>query len=318
MIRPAPRSVALALCTASASFARAQQASPPDSLLVSTNLLAAESAYYAASRARPHDPEARRELGRYLAQRGALRVGAVLIEEARTFGGDATTIARDLVPLYRALDDYRALSTLLASPLGEGERQQAVWLVAHAPALAGTGTTDSVTLSYRAPGDLGTLGRVVLKVGGRAVEAVIDPTRRGITLDPRAAAARNLHRFAARADGAVPAVADSVQIGGLTMVNAPVFVAPLADRVDAYLGIDVLQRFAATFDPRVGRLTLHVTGVVPAAAPGVRIPTLTSASDVRVVQGGRLLPITAPSVVTLLRSKRWTLDTKRGAIVVES
>ena len=88
-----------------------------DSLLAAGRVSAAESLYYAASSASPRDPAARAALGRYLAARGALRIGAVLLEEARVFGGDTASLARALVPVYGALGDYRALAALPLSPL---------------------------------------------------------------------------------------------------------------------------------------------------------------------------------------------------------
>jgi hypothetical protein len=307
------------LCASFAAIAAfapslAGQRSYGDSLLAAGNLTAAESAYYAAVRVKPRDPQARRQLGRFLAERGALRVGAVLLEEARQFGGDAATIARDLVPLYRALGDYRALTTLPSTPLSAGERAQAVWLVDHPPALEGA---DTATVVYRPPADAATLGRMVLTIDNRSVEASIDPTRRGIIIDPRAAIAGRVRRFPARADGSIPGVADSLRIGALKLVNVPVRLDSLPARADAIIGIDVVQRYAPSFDPRAGRVTLRPTGTVEPTMPGVRIPTLTSASDVRVVQAGRLTPISAPSFASLLRTKRWTLDGKRGTIIIE-
>jgi hypothetical protein len=290
------------------------QRSRADSLLASGNLAAAESSYYASVRVRPRDPQARRQLGRYLAERGALRVGAVLLEEARQFGADPATIARDLVPLYRVLGDYRALSTLPSSPLSPGERAQAVWLVDHPPAIEGV---DSATVVYRPPTDASALGRIVVAIDGRSVEALLDPGRRGIAIDPRAGVAARLHRFPARAGGAIPAVADSVRFGTLKLTNVAVRVDSLPPRVDAIVGIDVMQRFATSFDPRASKAMLRPTGAVPAELPGVHIPTLTSASEFRVIQGGRVAPIATPSVASMLRTKRWTLDAKRGQIVVE-
>ena len=51
-----------------------------DSLLAEGRLASAESAYYAAARARPRDPVARTALGKFLAARGGTRAGAVLLE----------------------------------------------------------------------------------------------------------------------------------------------------------------------------------------------------------------------------------------------
>jgi Flp pilus assembly protein TadD len=67
----------------------AQASRTADSLLNAGAVARAESLYYAAIRARPRDPMARWALGRYLAERGALRVAATLLEEADQFCGDA-------------------------------------------------------------------------------------------------------------------------------------------------------------------------------------------------------------------------------------
>ncbi|TMG81156.1 MAG: hypothetical protein E6H78_17360, partial [Betaproteobacteria bacterium] len=90
---------------------------PGDSLLASGRLAAAESVYYAAVRANPRDPIARTALGKFLAARGATRVGAVLLEEARFFGGDSLALARALVPLYQRLGDFAAIDSLLPNVL---------------------------------------------------------------------------------------------------------------------------------------------------------------------------------------------------------
>ena len=301
----------LALTLASPAIAQGRRA---DSLLAAGRLLAAESAYYAGARARPRDPEARRQLGRFLGERGAPRVGAVLLEEARQFGGDAATIARDLVPFYRALDDYHALVAMPASPLSQGDRAQAQWLVEHPPALE---AGDSAVVSYRLSSAEGASpGRVALLIDGIIVDAVIDPLRRGIIVDSRGNAVPR-RRFRARADGTMPTVADTVVLGTLKMVNVPVTIDSLGAGVNAILGIDVLQRFAATFDPTQRRIVLHPSGTVSASLPGVRVATITTPSDFRVLQGNRFVNMGTPSLAVLLRTKRWTLDAKRGAIVIE-
>src|SRR5437870_2911921 len=90
---------AAAICVLHFSTASAQWGVwSGDSLLAAGRLVSAESAYYATARANPRDPIARAALGRFLAARGATRVGAVLLEEARQFGGDSAAIARALLP----------------------------------------------------------------------------------------------------------------------------------------------------------------------------------------------------------------------------
>ena len=133
----APVVAALTALTALAAPARPLPAQwgfwPADSLLAAGHLFAAESAYYAASRARPRDPVARAALGRYLAARGATRVAAVLLEEAQFFGGDSAALARVLAPLYARMGAYGALDSLRPSVLGVAERKRVKWLARHAP-----------------------------------------------------------------------------------------------------------------------------------------------------------------------------------------
>src|SRR4051812_17295727 len=154
-----------------------------DSLLASGRVASAESVYYATSSARPRDAAARAALGRYLASRGALRIGAVLLEEARLFGGDTASIARSLAPIYGSLGDYRALSVLPASPLTTAEQGRARWLVSHPPVLE---FPDSVAkLAYKPATDGSGLGTLAVEFGERRVDAVIDPAVSGVLLRGR-------------------------------------------------------------------------------------------------------------------------------------
>lgn len=293
----------------------AQDIARADSLLAGGGLFAAESLYYEAARENPHDPDTRWALGRYLASRGALRVAAVLLEEARKFGGDPVTIGRDLVPLYRDLGDYESLATMPASPLSAGERQQAAWLVTHSPSLVAPDTLTSV--SYRPSGNPEMLGRVTIRVAGQPFSAAISPRRRGIVIARGTLAAARVVKFAVRPDGSVPAAADSVSIGSLSLVNTPVTVASTAGDADAVIGIDVLQRFGATFDPKAARITLRASGSVPATMAGERIPTIADANDLRLLEGQRFMPVTRPEVAAVLRTHRWTIDAKHGSLLVE-
>ena len=91
MNRRLASTITLVLALAAGALpARAQRyVTRADSLLRQGRVFAAEELYYTAVRKAPRDPVARLALGRYLAARGALRPGAVLMEEARFFGGDA-------------------------------------------------------------------------------------------------------------------------------------------------------------------------------------------------------------------------------------
>lgn len=293
----------------------AQNVGRADALLASGGLPEAESAYYGAARANPHDPEARLALGRYLAARGAVRVGAVLLEEARTFGGDPVSIGRDLAPLYRDIADYASLASMPASPLSAGEQRQASWLATHAPALV---APESVTtVDYRPSSTPANLGTMTIRIAGQTMNAVIDARRRGIVIARGTRAASRVMKFAARPDGAVPAVADTVRFGPWALVNAPLTIGPTDENTDAVIGIDVLGRFAATLDPRAARLTVRADGSVPPSTPGERIPTLVDTTDVRLLEGRRFVPITQPAVAGVLRTHRWTIDAKRGSLLIE-
>jgi hypothetical protein len=77
-----------------------------DALIEAGKWPEAEEMLYATVAADPRDPLARAALGRYLAMKGALTPGLVLIDEAREFGLPATT-ARELTAPIRVLLDWR-------------------------------------------------------------------------------------------------------------------------------------------------------------------------------------------------------------------
>ena len=92
-----------------AEVASAQSALPShraDALLDAGRWTDAEDVLYAEVRARPRDPEARARLGRYLAMKGALRPGLVLVDEAVEFGL-ATETARAVAAPIRTLLTWR-------------------------------------------------------------------------------------------------------------------------------------------------------------------------------------------------------------------
>lgn len=73
----------------------------------------AEEAYYAQARFRPRAPAPRAALGRYLAMKGAVLPGTVLIEEALRFGLDSS-LARALLKPWRAVLEWRTIATIRA------------------------------------------------------------------------------------------------------------------------------------------------------------------------------------------------------------
>jgi hypothetical protein len=104
--------VASALAAGAAHAQRAQLPRTRADLLLESGLWPqAEDAYYAQSGARPRDPVARAELGRYLAMKGAVLPGTVLIEEALQFGLDSA-LARRLLRPWRTIQEWRAMATL--------------------------------------------------------------------------------------------------------------------------------------------------------------------------------------------------------------
>ena len=292
-----------------------------DSLLASGNVAAAESLYYAASSTRPRDAKARAALGRYLASRGALRIGAVLLEEARLFGGDSTEIARDLTPIYRALGDYRALAVLPKAPLSDAERSRVSWLVSHPQVLEFADST--ATIEYSPVIEGRGLGVVTLYFGERRVDALIDPGTSGLVL--RGAAARrrrDLRTFGEDSTG-ILAVVPELRIGAVVLNNVAALVdttsSSRASRSEtlSILGLDVLRRLAPTFDPEASTLTLRRSGLVPAAATGTRLPILLDESGLRVLVSGRWNAMSADAAPAMLATRRWTLDVRRGEAVVQ-
>jgi tetratricopeptide (TPR) repeat protein len=297
------------------------QTARADSLLNAGALQRAESAYYSAVNTRPRDPVARWALGKYLVSRGAPRVGVTLFEEALQFGGDASVVNAELAPAYLALGEYHKLSALKASPLSAAERERARWLVARSTRLS---APDSIsTIPYRKPSDSTSLGRIVIRINGRTVDATITTHEHGIVIADTAAVAKRLRTFKpvgapALSSGAVPAVADSIGLGQISLADVPVYVQPLANKQQALIGIDVLARFAPTFDPSVQRLTLHVAGTVSRTTSGAdELPTLITRNDLRVLRAGGWISVDEPQILRMLTTRRWTFDARRGQLVVE-
>lgn len=287
-----------------------------DTLLIAGRIFAAESLYYIAVRRGPRDPVARFGLGRYLAQRGALKVGAVLMEEARYFGGDPTRIAIELAPVYERLGEYNHLAALPANAVPYSQRMRAEYLRDNPPAIAGP---DSALVDYSV-NDSQLLGRVKLLIGADTVMATIDARAEGLVLDTSWAKRKELRRFASRNANVrdADAVTSTVMLGPYTFSNVPTRFALLKGGARATIGLDLLGQLAPSFDPRAGKVMLRAGGRLPTTFPGLRIATITNDRGVYVVKGETIFPLGHPDVQRYFRNSRWTLNPKRGEVLVDS
>jgi hypothetical protein len=309
--------VAVALSLLLAAPAAAQNyVARADTLFVRGRVFAAETLYYYSVRRQPRDPGARLALGRYLAARGALKVGAVLMEEARYFGGDPKTVATYLAPVYARLGDWKALASLPSTPLPYAERARAEWLRDNPLAVEGP---DSATTTYT-PADSAVLGRMMVTVGTETLEAVIDPRVQGLVLDTGWVRRPGVRVFKSTFENDVRnhvAVIATANVGRYALANVPArFEAVPAGT--ARIGLDVLASLAATFDPTRRSIVLRRSGSIPDETPGMRIPTLTYPTGMYLVMRDGVWPIMNPALHPALRGTRWTLNARRGEIVVGS
>jgi hypothetical protein len=282
---------------------------PADTLLASGRVVSAESAYYAAARLRPRDPIVRAALGRYLASRGAEKVGAVLIEEARRFGGDSVALAIVLVPIYRRAADYKALAALEPEVLSVAEQQRVAWLGEHAPQASFRDST--ATIRYQPLADGRGFGTVVLRFGRAELPAIIDPRVTGLVLP---STLRSAVRVFGIEGTRTLAVATSVRIGGVAFSNIPAVLGAADEAVR--VGLDVLAPYAPSFDPRAGALTFRRMERRSRLPVGIRLPAMYDSGGVRVLIGGRWQPTTLAGPALLFASRRWLWDGRRGDVVL--
>ena len=288
----------------------------PDSLLAAGNLARAESAYYAAARARPRDPVARWALGRFLVERGATRVGATLLEESLQFGGDPVLVGRELGRAYLAAGEFAPLAALPAA--STAQRERARWLTTHEPRVI---APDSVIAMPLARSDDSTaLGGISARVNGAALVLTLSSQAQGIVVSRAALGDRRLRSFAGGGDSTANvdllAVADSVSIGRLTMLNQPVTLATLPPGTQGLIGLSALGRFAPALDATAGTLTLRPDGAARGDLSGDRLPTLDLPTGISVLRSGGWIASPA-EMARLLRNRGWVFDAKRGTLIVE-
>ena len=97
-------------CLPASAIAQRRTDLPPsraDFLLREGRWSEAEFEYYSASDREPRNAQARAALGRYLAMKGAVRPGSVLVDEAKKFGLDNATY-RTLITPMKAILEFRA------------------------------------------------------------------------------------------------------------------------------------------------------------------------------------------------------------------
>jgi hypothetical protein len=297
----------------------AQVLRTPDSLLAAGNLARAESAYYAAARVRPRDPVARWALGRFLVERGATRVGVTLLEESLQFGGDPVLVGRELARAYLTIGEFAPLAALpAASP---AQRERARWLTTHEPRVI---APDSLIVVPLARSDDSTaVGAIAARVNGVSLVLSLSSQAQGIVVSRAAMGNHHLRPFAAGTDSTANvdllAVADSVNLGRLTMLNQPVMLATLPQGTQGLIGLSALGRFAPAADGKTGSLTLRPDGTVGAdqgIVSGDRLPTLDLPTGISVLRSGAWIASPA-ELARLLRNRGWVFDAKRGALVVE-
>jgi len=266
----------------------------------------AEAALFAASSRAPRDPSARAALGSFLASRGRLKVGAVLLEEARQFGGDAPLIDARLARIYAWLGDWASVVALPHYARAGAEHDRARWLTEHAPAHHGP---DSVIVPLE-PNEAAGFGRITLAIGGATIQADINPNVEGLVLPSSPAVAAESQQFGMRDTASVAAVF-TVGIGEMRLVNVPAMLSPGARPA---VGFDLLAALMPTFDAGAHLLTLREAA---SASSGEPLPILLGFPGVKIVARAGQPPVAMESAAgrAALRGARWTFDLKRGAIV---
>jgi hypothetical protein len=291
-----------------------------DSLLRAGMLERAESVYYAEARHRPRDPEARAGLGLFLLSRGAVKIGATLLEEAIRFGGDPAVLGPPLASAYAYLNDWRSTAMLAESPLHDGQKKRNSWLLQHPTRVIAPDSTVLMALA-RTPLD-SFIGVTPIRLNGTTVKALIRPALHcKIELSDTSHALAKLHTFPdTRTRGGLPylaAAADSVGLGRMTILGVPIDVRPLGPDVGATICFGELMPFSPTFDARAGLLALHVSALPAPPRTVTTVPFYAPEGRLSLIRAGGLASIVSPAVRSFLGDSRWTIDTRRGQVVIE-
>jgi hypothetical protein len=294
------------LAPLAAQAVRAPAPSAADVAISQGRLDDAERMLFGATSAATHEPSARGALGMFLASRGRLKVGAVLLEEARQFGGDALVIDARLARIYAWLGDWASVAALKHYTPSGPEYDRVRWLAGHEPAHSGA---DSVVVSLE-PNEAAGFGRIGVTIGRTTLQADINPNVEGLMLPSSPEVTAESQQFGMR-DSTSVAVIFNASIGAMHLANVPARLFPGAH---AAIGLDVLASLTPTFDAESRQLTLRQRAV---AVPGDPVPVLLGFPGVRLVArpGQPPAPIESAAGRAALRGARWTLDVRHGTIV---
>lgn len=293
-----------------AQVPRPSQAAPA-AAASSNDLDAIERRLYDASRRAPRDGATRAALGEWLASRGQLKSGAVLLEEARMFGGDAVAIATRLQHVYVWLRDWESLAALPQSQLSPGEKARAAVLVTRPTSVVGA---DSTIVPF-APMEVGALGRVPLVLGSDTVWAELDPQEEGIVL-PGMARGAGLVDILGDDRRGVLGILQECTVGTLSLINVPIRIDASLGAGRARIGFDVFAMLAPTVNGREGTVTLRRAGRVAERSGAIGVPVVLGFPGVRLAvrAGEPPVPMTSPAGRAALRGRPWTVDLRRGMI----
>ena len=106
-------------------------------------------------------------------------------------------------------------------------------------------------------------------------------------------------------------------IGDLVLERMPARFDPQLGPARARIGLTLLAKLAPTVDAAAGVLTLRRDGSIGEMAGRRRVPVLFAFPGVLVARADRLVRIESPAGRALLATARWTLDLRRGELVLE-